>query len=154
MEELIISGRMNYKVDPYLHIWGWEIAFYLFVGGLAAGILFFAAFYYLRGKENQFPAAVKWAPMITPFILILGLGALFLDLHNKMNFWRLYTTIRLESPMSWGAWTLMVITPISIIWSSIHIKEIFPNWDWKFEWLEKAIAFFVRPKRPLAWVMA
>ena len=35
-EEIIISGRMNYKVDPTLSIWGWEIAFYLFVGIIMA----------------------------------------------------------------------------------------------------------------------
>ena len=128
-EEIIISGRMNHKVDPLLHIWGWEIAFYLFVGGLAAGILFFASFYYLLGRDKELPAAIKWAPMITPVILILGLGALFLDLHHKLYFWRLYTTIRLQSPMSWGAWTLMVVTPLSIIWSTTYVREVFPKWD-------------------------
>ncbi|MCK5280962.1 MAG: polysulfide reductase NrfD, partial [Cyclobacteriaceae bacterium] len=130
-EELIISGRMNYKVDPNLHIWGWEIPLYLFLGGLAAGVLFFAALYYIRGRENEYQSAVKWVPMITPFLLAIGLGALFLDLHHKPYFWRLYTTIKIQSPMSWGAWTLMVITPLSIIWSATYLKEVFPKWDWK-----------------------
>ena len=70
-EELIISGRMNPRVDPYLHIWGGEIAFYLFVGGLSAGILFFAALYYLRGEENTYETAVKRAPMLVPVLLIM-----------------------------------------------------------------------------------
>ena len=152
-EELIISGRMNDRVDPMLNIWHWEIPFYLFVGGLAAGILVFAAFYYLQGKEKDYPAAVKWAPMITPFLLVLGLIALFLDLNHKLYFWRLYTTIRLESPMSWGAWTLMVITPVSIIWCAIHMKDVFPKWDWKFGWINRLISFFTRYKKALAWVM-
>lgn len=153
-EELIISGRMNYRVDPTLNIWHWEIPFYLFVGGLAAGILFFAAFYYLNGKEKDYPAAVKIAPMFTPFLLILGLIALFLDLNHKLYFWRLYTTIRLESPMSWGAWTLMVVTPLSFIWSAIHLKEVFPKWDWKFEVINKLEQFFIDHKKHLAWLMA
>lgn len=152
-EEIIISGRMNYKVDPTLSIWGWEIAFYLFVGGLAAGLLFFASFYYLRGKEKDYPASVKWAPMLTPFILILGLGALFLDLHHKLYFWRLYTTLRIESPMSWGAWTLMVITPLSIIWSATYVREVFPQWDWKFAWLYDLEGYFIKHRRVLAWVL-
>ncbi len=152
-EELIISGRNNYRVDPTLNIWHWEIPFYLFVGGLAAGILFFASFYYISGKQKEYPAAVKIAPMITPFLLIIGLIALFLDLNHKAYFWRLYTTIRLESPMSWGAWTLMVVTPLSFIWSAIHLKEVFPKWDWKFAWLNKLEAFFIKYKRPLAWIM-
>lgn len=152
-EELIISGRMNYKVDPALHIWGWEIAFYLFVGGLAAGLLFFASFYYLQGKERIYPATVKWAPMLAPIMLILGLSALFLDLHHKLYFWRLYTNIRLTSPMSWGAWTLMVITPLSIVWSATWVREVFPKWDWKLAWIYPIEAFFIKHRKVLAWIM-
>ncbi len=153
-EEIIItSGRMNPKVDPTLHIWGWEIPLYLFLGGLAAGILFFAAFYYLRGKEEEMPATIKWAPLLTPVMLILGLFALFLDLNHKLYFWRLYTAIKLESPMSWGAWTLMVITPLSIIWSATYMRELFPGWDWKFRWLYDLEAFFIKHRRILAWIM-
>lgn len=152
-EEIIISGRMNPMVDPTLNLWGWEIAFYLFAGGLAAGVLFFASLYYLKGKENDYPATVKWAPMIAPIALILGLGALFVDLHHKLYFWRLYTNIRLESPMSWGAWTLMVITPLSMLWSATYIREAFPKWDWKFNWLKNAEAYFIKHRRVLAWIM-
>ncbi|MGB0428971.1 MAG: NrfD/PsrC family molybdoenzyme membrane anchor subunit [Bacteroidia bacterium] len=152
-EELIISGRMNYRVDPTLNIWHWEIPLYLFLGGLAAGLLFFASFYYLMGKENDYPAAVKKAPIIAPFLLVIGLVVLFLDLNHKLYFWRLYTTIRLESPMSWGAWTLMVITPLSFIWAAIHIKEVFPKWDWKFDFIKKLEAFFIKYKKPMAWIM-
>jgi protein NrfD len=152
-EEIIISGRMNYKVDPGLHIWGWEIAFYLFVGGLAAGLLFFASYYYLQGKEKEFPAAIKWAPMLAPVMLALGLGALFLDLHHKLYFWRLYTNIRLTSPMSWGAWTLMVVTPLSIVWSASWVREVWPNWDWKFKFLYDLEAFFIKYRNVMAWIM-
>jgi protein NrfD len=152
-EELIVSGRMNYKVDPNLHIWGWEIPLYLFLGGLAAGILFFAALYYLRGKENMYQSAVKWVPMFTPIFLIVGLVALFIDLNHKPYFWRLYTTIKLQSPMSWGAWALMVITPLSIIWSATYVREVFPKWDWKFEWLFKLERYFIENRRSLAWIM-
>lgn len=144
---------MNPRVDPYLHIWGWEIAFYLFVGGLAAGILFFASFYYLRGKENAFPASVKWAPMIVPLLLVLGLLALFVDLHHKAYFWRLYTTIRLESPMSWGAWTLMLVTPLSIVWSASYLREVFPSWKWKWSVLYRLDSFFISQRRVMAWIM-
>lgn len=152
-EEIIVSGRMNPGVDPVLHIWGWEIPVYLFLGGLASGLLFFAGLYYLQGKENKYTAAVKKAPVLVPVILILGLFALFLDLHHKPYFWRLYTTIKLESPMSWGAWTLMIITPLSIIWAALHIREWFPNWDWKFEWLKNLEKFFANYKKPMAWAM-
>ncbi len=152
-EELIISGRMNYKVDPNLHIWGWEIALYLFLGGLAAGVLFFAALYYIRKRDDEYEAAVKWVPMLTPFFLVIGLGALFLDLHHKPFFWRLYATIKLQSPMSWGAWTLMVITPLSIVWGATYVREMFPKWDWKYKWLYDLEAFFIKNRMTLAWIM-
>lgn len=152
-EELIVSGRMNPKVDPFLHAWGWEIPLYLFLGGLAAGILFFAALYTIQGKEKEYPTAVKIAPFIVPLLLVLGLGALFLDLHHKLYFWRLYTTIKLQSPMSWGAWTLMIITPLSFVWAALHIKELFPNWDWKYDWLKDIVKFLNKNKIALAWIM-
>jgi protein NrfD len=152
-EEIITSGRMNPGVDPQLHIWGWEIPLYLFLGGLAAGILFFAAFFYLRGRENQLRSAVKIAPMLTPVMLVLGLLALWLDLNHKLYFWRLYTSIRLQSPMSWGAWTLMVITPLAFIWSATYIREVFPGWDWKFRWLIQIEKFFIDNRTILAWIM-
>ncbi len=152
-EELIISGRMNPLVDPQLHIWAWEIPLYLFLGGLAAGILFFAGLYTILGRENEYPAAVEKTPLIVPLILIIGLGALFIDLNHKLFFWRLYTNIRLQSPMSWGAWVLMVVTPVSFIWAAIHIKKTFKTFKWPFAWMDILENFFSEYKKILAWIM-
>jgi len=152
-EEIIVSGRMNPMVDPHLQIWHWQIPLYLFLGGLAAGILFFAALYFITGKEKEYPTAVKIAPFLTPFLLVLGLLALFIDLRHKAFFWQLYTNIKLQSPMSWGAWTLLVITPVSFIWCALHMKKLFPKWDWKYQWLKELESFFNRYKKVLAWVM-
>jgi formate-dependent nitrite reductase membrane component NrfD len=136
-----------------LHAWGWEIPVYLFLGGLAAGLLFFAGLYFLLGKEAKYTTAVKKAPVLVPIILTLGLLALFIDLHHKPYFWRLYTTLKLQSPMSWGAWTLMVITPLSMIWAALNIKEWIPNWDWKFNWIKEIEKFFTAYKMHMAWAM-
>jgi protein NrfD len=152
-EEIIVSGRMNPMVDPHLHIWHWQIPLYLFLGGLAAGILFFAALYFLNGKEKEYPAAVRLAPFLTPFLLVIGLFALFIDLRHKMFFWQLYTNIKLQSPMSWGAWTLMVITPVSFIWCALHIRDLFPSWDWKYSRIKDLELFFNRNKKIIAWIM-
>ena len=152
-EEIIVSGRNNNLIDPHLHIWHWQIPLYLFLGGLAAGILFFAAYFTIMRKENKYRTAVRIAPHIVPWILVIGLLSLLLDLKHQLYFWRLYTTIRLESPMSWGAWVLMLVTPLSFIWSAIHIKEIFPNWDWKYKILIELEAFFSKQKIILAWIM-
>lgn len=152
-EEIITSGRMNPNIDPHLEIWHWHIPLYLFLGGLAAGILFFAALWVVLGKEDQYKGAVRRAPIIVPFLLAIGLLALFLDLKHKPYFWQLYTTIRLQSPMSWGAWTLMAITPLSIAWVAIHIKEWFPNWDWKYDIVKELEKFLSRNKIYMAWAM-
>lgn len=153
-EELFVSGRNIPNIDPYLHIWHWQIPIYLFLGGLAAGILFLAAVYTIIGKEKEMQATVKWAPFIVPFALIIGLFMLFLDLKHKLYFWQLYTTIRLESPMGWGAWVLMIMTPISIIWSASYVREVFPNWDWKFKFLYTFEAWVIKNRWYIAWPMA
>jgi protein NrfD len=152
-EELIVSGRMNQMVDPHLHIWHWQISLYLFLGGMAAGILAIAALYFIRGREKDYATAVRITPFLAPILLILGLGALFIDLRHKLFFWQLYTNIKLQSPMSWGAWTLLVITPVSFIWCALHIRDIFPRWDWKYEWLKDIESFFMKYKKALAWIM-
>jgi protein NrfD len=152
-EELIVSGRMNHFIDPQLNIWHWEIPLYLFLGGMAAGILCIAAVYYIRGRESDYRTAVRITPFLAPVLLVIGLVALFADLRHKLYFWQLYTNIRLQSPMSWGAWTLMVITPVSFVWSALHIRDIFPRWNWKFKWLIMLEDFFNKFKKPLAWVM-
>jgi protein NrfD len=152
-EELIVSGRMNQLVDPHLHIWHWQISLYLFLGGMAAGILAIAALYYIRGREKDYSTAVRITPFLAPVLLVLGLVALFIDLRHKLFFWQLYTNIKLQSPMSWGAWTLMVITPVSFVWCALHIRDIFPKWDWKLKWLNDLENFFNNYKKALAWVM-
>ena len=144
---------MNNMVDPSLNIWHWQIPLYLFLGGMAAGILCIAATYFIRGREKDYSTAVRITPFLAPFLLVLGLVALFFDLRHKLYFWQLYTNIKLQSPMSWGAWTLMVITPVSFIWSALHIRDIFPKWDWKFKWLKYLESFFNKYKKTLAWVM-
>ena len=152
-EELFASGRNIPNIDPYLHIWHWQIPIYLFLGGLAAGILFLAGVYTILGKEKEMPATVKWAPFIVPFALVLGLFMLFLDLKHKLYFWQLYTTIRLQSPMSWGAWVLMFTAPLSIIWVASYIRELFPNWDWKFSFLKTFEAWVIKNRKYIAWPM-
>ncbi len=152
-EELIISGRLNDLIDPFLNIWHWQIPLYLYLGGLAAGILFFAGLFFIQGKELRFETAVFRAPIIVPVLLVLGLAALFVDLSHKPFFWRLYTTINIESPMSWGAWTLMVVTPVSFIWAALLIKKFQPKFKWKYNWLDRLETFFNGQKKLLAWIM-
>ncbi len=152
-EELFISGRNIPNIDPYLNIWHWEIPVYLYLGGLSAGIMFFAGLFMVMGKEKEMPTTVKWAPFLVPVALVLGLFALFLDLKHQLFFWRLYTTIRIESPMSWGAWTLMLVTPLSMVWAAVYLKELIPGWNWKFKIFDQLEVIVKKNMKPLAWAM-
>ena len=153
-EELFASGRNIPNIDPYLNIWHWQIPIYLFLGGLAAGILLLASVFYLMGKEDKMPATVKKAPMLVPFAIAIGLFMLFLDLKHKLYFWQLYTTVRYESPMSWGAWVLMAITPLSILWAASYVRELFPKWDWKYPVLNKFEKRIISNRKLIAWPIA
>ncbi|NTV82855.1 MAG: polysulfide reductase NrfD [Bacteroidales bacterium] len=152
-EELFISGRDIPNIDPFLHIWHWQIPIYLYLGGLAAGILFFAGIFTILGKEKDMATAVKWAPFLVPAALVIGLFMLFLDLKHQLYFWRLYTTVRFESPMSWGAWVLMFITPLSFVYAATYIKEAFPRWNWRYDFLKKAEILAIKNRKGLAWVL-
>jgi len=152
-EELFTSGRNIPNIDPSLQIWHWPISVYLFLGGLAAGLLFFAALFTIIKKEKETPTTVKYAAIIAPIALVLGLFALFYDLTNKIYFWRLYTTVRIESPMSWGAWVLLIITPLSILWVFSYFYEIFPKWNLKFGFLNKFQKFLVKNRMNMAYAL-
>ena len=132
-EELFISGRNIPNIDPSLQVWHWPISLYLFLGGLAAGILFFAALFYLLGKDKEYPVAVKVASIIPPIALSVGLLALVYDLTHKLYTWQLYMTVRIESPMSWGAWVLLIVTPISFMWTFSYYREVYPKLEAKLQ---------------------
>ncbi len=152
-EELFISGRDIPFIDPHLNIWHWEIPVYLFLGGLAAGIMFFAGYFTIMGKEKEMKTTVKYAPFLVPFALIIGLIALMLDLKHQLYFWRLYTNFSIESPMSWGAWTLMVVTPLSMLWAATYMKDVFPKWDWKLKIIDTVIDLAIEYRKAMAWAM-
>ena len=153
IEEIITSGRMNPEIDPVLHVWGWEIPFYLFLGGISAGILIFSAYFTLRNRQDELPVAVKWMPLAVPFLIGIGLIALLMDLSHVLYFWQLFTNIRWESPMSWGAWTLGIIMPLSIAWIATWVEDIFPKWDWKFDEVKTVINWLKNYRRYMAQIL-
>lgn len=114
-EELLVTARDNALIDPSLHIWTWEVAMYLFMGGLTAGIMFFAALMTVRDKEHVAPFAATRLALLAPIALSLGMTTLFLDLEHKLFVYRFYTSFQISSPMSWGAWILIFVYPISVL---------------------------------------
>jgi formate-dependent nitrite reductase membrane component NrfD len=109
--------RHNAQIDPLMHVWGWEIPVYLFLGGWTAGVLILSGWALWRGRRNLQPhttfALASSGLFILGFVAIsLGMLALFLDLAHKPYVWRLYLTFEPASPMSWGAWILLLVYPV------------------------------------------
>jgi len=114
-EELLVTARSNALIDPSLHIWTWEVAMYLFMGGLTAGIMILAALMTVRNKDQVAPFATTRLALLAPIVLSIGMTTLFLDLEHKLFVYRFYTSFQITSPMSWGAWILVVVYPISVL---------------------------------------
>jgi len=152
-EEIFISGRNLPKIDPSLEVWHFPISLYLFLGGMAAGIIFFASLFTILKREKQVQTAIKPAMIIVLFALSIGLIALFYDLTHKLYVWRLYTTIRIESPMSWGAWVLLLITIGSFLWVFSYFTELFPKWNLKIKWLKQLEQFLIKNRRNMALIL-
>ena len=107
----LTSTRANPLVDPSLHVWGWPVPVYLFLGGLVAGMMVLAGTFLLGGRARRADCVCFVLPGLGLLLLSLGMGALFLDLEHRLFAWRLYTTFQVASPMSWGAWILVLVYP-------------------------------------------
>jgi len=104
--------RHNELIDPVVAVWSWQIPVYLFLGGWVAGMMILTGISLLRGRYAQRSCVCSTLPVVGLALLSLGMLALFLDLEHKLYVWRLYTTFEASSPMSWGAWILLLVYPV------------------------------------------
>ena len=87
MEEVLFtSGRNLPNIDPSLHIWHWPISLYLFLGGLAAGILFFAALFFILGKEDEYPGGSQSCLSYSSNSIGIGIGSIGCRLNASIVF--------------------------------------------------------------------
>lgn len=107
----LTTTRANPMVDPALHVWGWEIPVYLFLGGLVAGMMAITGYLLLSDRFRRTESAIRVLPALAIVLLSLGMFALFLDLELGRHVFRLYLTFEPASPMSWGAWILVAVYP-------------------------------------------
>jgi protein NrfD len=120
MTELDLA-RHSRLIDPQLHVWGWEIPVYLFLGGMAAGLMIVTSLLALRREDRS--GAARWLAFAAPALVSIGMGALFLDLAHKAHVWRFYLAFRWTSPMSWGAWILVLVYPVSLLVALAGLSE-------------------------------
>ncbi len=114
--------RHNRMIDPQLHVWGWEIPVYLFLGGLAAGLMVLSALLAIRNGHDR-SRWLRYMPFLAPVIISLGMFALFLDLSFKAHVYRFYAIFRPSSPMSWGAWILVLIYPATLLLGLVELTD-------------------------------
>ncbi len=114
-------ARHSAHIDPALHIWGWQIPTYLFLGGLAAGVLILGSILALRMPHRS--RTLRWVAFAPVVLLSLGMGALLLDLELKRHVARFYLALRWTSPMSWGAWILVAVYPVSLLAALSGLEE-------------------------------
>jgi formate-dependent nitrite reductase membrane component NrfD len=106
-------ARHSEMLDPMLRVWGWEIPVYLFLGGVAAGVMILAPLLAARGGARS--SAARWLAFAPPALVSVGMLALLLDLANRSHAFRFYAALRPLSPMSWGAWILVLVYPVSLL---------------------------------------
>jgi formate-dependent nitrite reductase membrane component NrfD len=153
IEILITTNKLNPHIDPTLHIWGWEIPLYLFLGGMTAGILIISGLSNLLNRGKDYPVASRLA-IAGPFILSIGMFAIFLDLEHKLYAWRFYTAFRITAPMSWGAWIVLMVYPLNILLIMSNLREFFPLLygmiGGRKRLIERSIEISERYRKPIA----
>ena len=152
----LTTTRHNPLIDPALHIWGWEIPVYLFLGGLVAGMMVFAGLAMLktaRGEDTKNFFSLQ-TPLLAFVLLNIGMLALLLDLAHPLYVWAIYITFMPASPMAWGSWVLLVVYAILLVSALIRLPEAWP-------WIGRAVpstkvasTWLLQPARlnVLAWI--
>ena len=101
--------------------WGWLIVFYFFFGGLAGGCYFLASLIDLVGRPEDRPLARLGYYIAFPCVIVSAL-LLILDLTRPLRFWHMLIEsntfrpmFKFWSPMSVGAWALLIFGIIAFI---------------------------------------
>lgn len=127
----IFNTRNNPQIDPILSIWGWDVAMYLFLGGFTAGVMIIVGWFVFSGRQKNENCSCSFMPLVGIIAMSIGMVFLFMDLENKFNVWRFYTTFRIASPMSWGAWILLLVYPVLAILTFVKpmklLEKILPQ---------------------------
>ena len=98
-----------------MHVWGWEIPVYLFLGGWVAGCMVLTGYFLRQGRLPGQASVSNVLPWLGLVLISLGMLALFLDLEHRLYVWRMYLTLQPTSPMSWGGWILLLVYPVLVL---------------------------------------
>ncbi len=86
--------------------WGSLIAWYFFLGGIAAGAYFVAALVDSLGDEDDRPAVNTGYWLALPLAIVLPI-LLIIDLGTPVRALNMFAVFNFDSPMSVGSWALL-----------------------------------------------
>ncbi|WP_189040531.1 NrfD/PsrC family molybdoenzyme membrane anchor subunit [Micromonospora sonchi] len=126
-EELTVPPAefSSYYGRPILKppVWTWEIAAYLFTGGLAAGSSLLAAGAQLTGRP-----ALRRAGRLTALAGVTASGVLLVkDLGRPERFHHMLRVAKLTSPMSVGTWILAAYGPAAGLAAVAEAAPLLPE---------------------------
>jgi chorismate mutase-like protein len=108
----------TFVADPH---WGWWIVWYFYLGGIAAGAYFLAALVEFVGDERDRRISRVGYLLAAPLVAVCGV-LLILDLDQPTRFWHmlleretLLPHVKYWSPMSIGAWALLLFGAVSTV---------------------------------------
>jgi formate-dependent nitrite reductase membrane component NrfD len=99
--------------------WGWEIIWYFFFGGLAAGCYIIASLAALFGSRED-RAAVRTGYYLSLLALLPCPALLIKDLGRPERFLHMLRMFKVRSPMSMGVWGLLGLSAFSGITALIQ----------------------------------
>jgi len=123
---------MNLEIDQVHHnplsplgppAWGWEIAVYLFLGGITAGLMILSVLIDRRVPASERSRWTRWLPLAAPVLLSIGMLALFIDLEYRLHAYRFYLAFMWTAPMSWGSWILLAIYPATLLYAAGQLTD-------------------------------
>lgn len=120
--------------------WGFLIILYLFLGGLSAGLFFASAVAtFFNDADDRLKRIARWGALLAPWPVALGSTVLIFDLGNWYRFYKLFLHFRWVSPMSIGAWLLMLFTLVSLVYAYAWLLE--KERQWLFSKLPRPFSF-------------
>jgi protein NrfD len=115
--------------------WQWLIVGYFFLGGIAGGAYFLAALIDLVGHPLDRPLARTGYAIAFPATVVCGI-LLILDLSRPLRFWHMLVEsetlrpmLKWWSPMSLGAWALLLFGAFAALsWMAALAEDGRPRW--------------------------
>jgi len=110
-------------------VWGWQIAWYLFLGGLGAGATLTSLVASRAG--SRFDPIERAGAILAGPAVAFGTALLVLDLGmGRREPWRLiYLYSNWQSPMTWGTWILTLFIPIAVLHALSITGAFAPRWE-------------------------